>query len=409
MSLMKKSIILIGCMVLGLTSCYKSVLDPLEGKFPAPTQVNATQVTATAEKLDAYHLFSLDLQEGGNAVHLALAGEKYYLPANTYIEAEEAAARKGNFILGKTTVNGTRVRSGKVVVAHTPIDEIKNHYDISAVLFLDNGDPYTLSWSGDLDFYPDPVEGDIVVENTLMEEVSTTEAGTVKHVVTILDADDAVAAYFEFYAAPGTTGLAGTYTCIEYAENDPDGWVVSNGWSFPDWGIAGGSYYMKDGAHVDIQPGQVVCVAALSATAYAISIDGADVIVGGVPGEAIVVPGQASVEASTTEAGTNKYVVNVTDEESGDSAYFELYAPGAAAGFAGSYTCIEYAENDPDGWVVSNGWSFPDWGIAGGSHYVTGGVQTDLAVGDVVNVTPIGEGMYSFAVSSGFSVLVKVQ
>ena len=406
MSLMKKSIILIGCMVLGLTSCYKSVLDPLEGKFPAPTRVNATQATATAEKLDAYHLFSLDLQEGGNAVHLALAGEKYYLPANTYIEAEEAAARKGNFILGKTTVNGTRVRSGKVVVAHTPIDEIKNHYDISAVLFLENGDPYTLSWSGDLEFYPDPVEGDIVVENSLTEEVSTTEAGTVKHVVTILDADDAVAAYFEFYAAPGTTGLAGSYTCIEYAENDADGWVVSNGWSFPDWGIAGGSYYMKDGVHVDIQPGQVVSVAALSATAYAISIDGADLIVGGTPGEAIVVSGEASVEVSSTEVSTNKYVVNITDEESGDSAYFELFSPTV---FAGSYTCIEYAENDPEGWVVSNGWSFPDWGIAGGSHYVTGGVQTDLAVGDVVVVAPIGEGMYSFAVSTGFSVLAKVQ
>ena len=409
MSHMKKSIILIGCMVLGLSSCYKSVLDPLEEKFPAPTKVTATQASATADKLDAYHLFSLDLQEGGNTVHLALAGEKYYLPANTYIEAEEAAARKGNFILGKTTVNGTRVRSGKVVVAHTPIDEIKNHYDISGVLFLENGNPYTLSWSGDLEFYPDPVEGDIVVENSLTEEVSTTEAGTVKHVVTIEDADGAVAAYFEFYAAPGTTGLSGSYTCIEYAENDADGWVVSNGWSFPDWGIPGGSYYMKDGAHVDVQPGQVVCVAALSATAYAISIDGADVIVGGTPGEAIVVPGLASVEASSTEVGTNRYVVNVTDEESGNSAYFELYAPGSAVGFAGSYECAEYAENNADGWVVSNGWSFPDWGIAGGSHYVVGGTQTDLAVGDVVNVVPIGEGMYSFAVSSGFSVLVKVQ
>ena len=276
MSLMKKSIILIGCMVLGLTSCYKSVLDPLEGKFPAPTRVNATQVTATAEKLDAYHLFSLDLQEGGNAVHLALAGEKYYLPANTYIEAEEAAARKGNFILGKTTVNGTRVRSGKVVVAHTPIDEIKNHYDISAVLFLDNGDPYTLSWSGDLDFYPDPVEGDIVVRFTV------DKTGLVRS-PQVVNVTSKTPLYFEFYAAPGTTGLVG------------------------------------------------------------------------------------------------------------------------------SYTCIEYAENNPDGWVVSNGWSFPDWGIAGGSHYVTGGKQTDLAVGDVVNVTPIGEGMYSFMVSSGFSVLVKVQ
>ena len=79
-------------------------------------------------------------------------------------------------------------------------------------------------------------------------------------VVTILDADDAVAAYFEFYAAPGTTSLVGSYTCIEYAENNPDGWVVSNGWSFPDWGIAGGSHYVTGGKQTDLAVGDVVIV-----------------------------------------------------------------------------------------------------------------------------------------------------
>ncbi len=406
---MKKNIILIGSLLLALTSCYKSQLDPLEGTFPAPTKVEATSATATAELLDAYHLFTLDLNDGSNSFHLVMAGEKYYLPSNTYTPAEEAAAKKGNFIIGKTTVNGTAVASGKIVVVQVPVTETDNVYTIDAVLFLEDGNPYTLTWAGSLSFYPDPILGDIVVENTLVEEVSTTEAGTVKHAVTVLDADEAIAAYFELYAPAGEESMAGSYTCIEYAENDPNGWVVSNGWSFPDWGISGGSYYVKDGTHVDIQPGSVVRVAALSSTSYAFSIDDTELVIAGTAGEAIVVSGVLSLESSATEVGTNKHVATIVDEENETSAYFELYTPGNAASFTGSFLCIEYAENNPDGYVVSNGWSFPDWGIAGGSHYTIAGVQTDLPVNAVVTVVNIGENMYSFAVADDYSVLVKLQ
>ena len=408
---MKKSIILIGCMVLGLaTSCYKSQLDPLTGKFPAPTRVeNVTSATATAELLDSYHLFTLDLKDGGNAFHLVLAGEKYYLPANIYIEADESAARKGNFILGKTTVNGAAVKTGKITVGYTPVDETHHAYDIAAVLFLNDGTPYTLKWNGVFEFEPDPILGDIVVENYLTVTSAQTEAGTTQYTLKITDPDGADAGFFELYVPAAATGFTGSFSCIEYAQNNADGYVVSNGWSFPDWGMAGGSHYFKDGSQVDVQPGQTVRVAALSATAYAISIDDQDVVVAGTTaGEAIVVGNTGVDVISSTEAGTTLHTVTVTDADGAEAAFFELYVPAAATGFTGSFSCIEYAQNNADGYVVSNGWSFPDWGMAGGSHYFVDGVQTDLPAGAVVDVVKIGGNWYSFAVAAGPSYLVKI-
>ena len=404
---MKKNILLIGCLVLGLTSCYKSVLDPLSGTFPAPTTMDVSgTISASSEKVDGKRLFNLDLNDGGNSAHLCLVGDKYFLTANTYTEASEDAAKKGNFILGKTTVNGSRVKNGKVVVAHTPLSETSNYYTISAILFTEDGSPYKLSWKGNLDFYPDPVVGDIVVENVFVCEDTPTEAGTIKHSLTISGATEA---FFELFTPAGVTGIAGTYTCIEYAENNAEGYVVSNGWSFPDWGIAGGSHYFVDGVQVDVQPGTVVTVSQLSQTAYAISVNGVVIVAGENEGEAIVIPNTLTVETSATEAGTNKYAVTILDEDGAQAAFLELYTPGNAAGMDGTFTCIEYAENNADGYVVSNGWSFPDWGIAGGSHYMAGGAQVDIQPGEVVSVALIGPGMYAFSVSSGFSMLAKMQ
>lgn len=406
---MKKYIIIAATLLMGVTSCYKAVLDPLQGKFPEATKVQASSCSATAEKVDALHFFTVDLKDGSNSLHLVLAAEKYYLTSNTYIEAQESAAKKGNFILGKTTVNGVNVKSGKIVVEQTSIDEITNAYVMSAVLFLEDGSPYTLSWSGNLDFYPDPVEGDIVVENALSVDVSVTEAGTVKYVVNVVDGDGAGVAFFELFTPVGVDGFAGSYTCIEYAENDPDGYVVSNGWNFPEWGVAGGSHYVVDGTQIDLQPGSVVRVAALSDTDYAFSINDEVLIVAGVPGNAIVVGGKATMESSVTEVGTGKVVLTLVDEEDAHQAFFELYTAPGATTFCGSFTCIEYAENNAEGNVVSNGWSFPEWGIAGGSHYVVNGVQVDLAVGVVVTVVGLGDNMISLATSDGFSAMAKLQ
>ena len=76
---MKKNIILLACMVLGLSACYKSELEPLKGIFPAPTVVSGTSAaTATSEKADGKRLFVVNLNEGGNQFRLNLVGDKYF-------------------------------------------------------------------------------------------------------------------------------------------------------------------------------------------------------------------------------------------------------------------------------------------------------------------------------------------
>lgn len=270
---MKKNILLIACMAVALSSCYKSALDPLQGKFPAPTVVSGTSAaSASSEQADGKRLFVINLNEGGNQFRLNLVGDKYFLTSNTYTPAAEAAAKKGNFITGSTQVNGQAVQDGKIVVVQTPIDEINNTYTIDAVLFAADGTPYTLSWAGSMAFEPDPVVGDIVVENLLTEVASPTEAGTTKHSLTLTDGDGAVVAVFEVYTPAGVAGITGSYTCIEYAENNADGYVVGNGWSFPDWGIAGGSHYMLDGVSVNVNPGEVVDVTAVGKDMYSFGV-----------------------------------------------------------------------------------------------------------------------------------------
>ena len=51
------------------------------------------------------------------------------------------------------------------------------------------------------------------------------------------------------------------YLCKEYAENLGEALIIANGYNFPDWGISGGSFYMKDGARVDIAANDLVTVA----------------------------------------------------------------------------------------------------------------------------------------------------
>ena len=149
---MKKSIFLIGLMALGLSSCYKSVLDPLTGVFPAPTVAEMTTVAASeSAKVEGKRVFTLELNNGSVTLHAALVGDAYYLTSNAYTEAEASAAKKGNFILGQTTVNGVAVQSGTITITQDG-----ENYKLSSVLFLTDGTPYKISWAGTLHYEPDP-------------------------------------------------------------------------------------------------------------------------------------------------------------------------------------------------------------------------------------------------------------
>ena len=410
---MKKNILLIGCLVLGLSSCYKPVLDPLSGTFPAPTVVDKTAISsaaATSEKGENGRLITVDLS-GSNKVHLVLVGSKYFLSENTYIEASAAAAQNGNFISGQTSVDGKGVKSGRVVVERVPVDTEKKTYSLDdvytlkCVLFCEDGTPYKVEWTGKLAFYPDPIVGDIVVENKLSDATSDTAAGMKKHLITLTDGDGNAAAVFEIFVDPAATSIAGTYECKEYAENLGEGGIIANGYNFPDWGISGGSYFMKDGVRVDVAAGQKVVIAPLSEKSFVFNVAGTEFVVGGTEvGEGLVFGFAGTDTASDTAAGMKKHLVNVT-EDGAPAATFELVAePGAD--ITGTYLCKEYAENLGEALIIANGYNFPDWGISGGSFYMKDGARVDINANELVTVAKAGDKLYSFC-GNGFTFLVK--
>ncbi|MCR5351315.1 MAG: hypothetical protein K6E35_02315 [Bacteroidales bacterium] len=254
---MKKYIFLFALMLVGLSSCYQSKLDPLQGIFPAPTVVeNFSSASCTYEKVDGKRLFTLHLSDGETALDAVLVGESYCLTSNAYTEATASAAKKGNYILGQTKINGQAVKTGTITVEQTPIDEIHNSYTLKAVLFLEDGTPYRLGWAGNFDFEPE-AEGVAYFFEDVAAPLDA-DPGVTKHTLTFHNAsDNEVSAVFELLLATGNNEIAGTYTCAEYASAAGQ---MGNGYNFPDWGVSGGSYYLKDGERVDIAAGETLTV-----------------------------------------------------------------------------------------------------------------------------------------------------
>lgn len=412
---MKKILLVSFATLLGLVSCQQEKLAPLSGKFPVATQVNdITSVSATSVKAETGRAIDVDLKSGSSTIHIAFLGNKYYLTENIYSEAMEAVAQPGkHFIAAKTTVNGLKSKSGQITVLREAVDTEKKTYSlddvytIKGVLFLDDASaaPVTFKWSGKLAFYPDPIIGDIVVENALTETVTDTDAGMKKHLFTLTDGDGNPAGCFEIFVSPEATTVAGTYVCKEYAETLGEAGIIANGYNFPDWGVSGGSFYMKDGARVDIAAGQLVYISQLTDNSFIFNVEGTEFVVAGSElGEGIVFDNAATDQASATEAGKMKHLVTLTQDDT-VMATFELFCE-PDADITGTYLCKEYAEGLGESLIIANGYNFPDWGISGGSFYMKDGVRVDINAGDLVTVVKAGENLYTFS-GSDFTFLAK--
>ena len=412
---MKKNILLISLLGLSLVSCYKSQLDPISGEiFPAPTEVSAsdiTSVSATSVKGDQGRLIDVEMKGGSTTIHLAIVGSRFFLYENVYLEAEEAVATNGNFIASKTTVNGVASKQGRITVSRDPVDKEKKTYslddvyNIKVVLFLTDGTPVKAEWTGKLAFYPDPIVGDIVVENLMADATSDTQAGMKKHLISLTDGDGNPAGTFEIFVDPTATSIAGTYVCKEYAENLGEAGIIANGYNFPDWGISGGSYFMKDGERVDVAAGQIVVIAPLTDKSFVFNVAGTDIVVAGTEmGEGIVFGCSGVDTAAPPAAGKQKHLITVTEDDA-PAATFELFTE-PDADMTGTYLCKEYAENLGEAGIIANGYNFPDWGISGGSYYMKDGNRVDINAGELVTVVKAGDKLYSFC-GNGFSTLVK--
>ncbi len=234
-------------------------------------------------------------------------------------------------------------------------------------------------------------------------------AGVKKYPFTFTDANGEEVAYLEFILAEGAADVEpGDYVSTEYAH---EAGQLANGYfmDFGDWGtFSGGSWYVNGaGENVFIDPGVTVSVEAAGTGAFKFSSDGFLFAAAGpnyVPGGDDVGDAVPAKDVVTEQAaGVDKHSITIGE---GDNivAYFELLT-ASGADFVGSFVSTEYAA-EPG--MLCNGYSFPDWGIFGGSYVMVDGARQDVAPGETVEVTNVSGNVYKFVCSSGLTFVADV-
>ncbi len=234
-------------------------------------------------------------------------------------------------------------------------------------------------------------------------------AGVKKYPFTFVDAAGEQVAYLEFILAEGAADVEpGDYVSTEYAH---EAGQLANGYfmDFGEWGtFSGGSWYVNGaGEKVFIDPGVTVSVEAAGTGAFKFSSDGFLFAAAGpnyVPGGEDVGDAVPAKDVVTEQgAGVDKHSITIGE---GDNivAYFELLT-ATGADFVGSFVSTEYAA-EPG--MLCNGYSFPDWGIFGGSYVMVDGARQDVAPGETVEVTNVSGNVYKFVCSSGLTFVADV-
>ena len=417
---MKKNIFLIGLLLLGLTSCYKSVLDPLKGIYPAPTVLEMTQVSSAADKVDGQRLFTLDLSDGSNTFHATLVGDAYYLTSNAYTEAAAGAARKGNFILGQTSVNGKQVASGTITVTQDG-----ENYTLSAVLFLDDGSPYKVKWAGNIHFDPDPEPvrlTEMLIAQANANGTVTFKLGTEGMSVDAMGTPtgDGCALTADIYSADGYLH-EGVYTAATGDAVGEGQYAPGYEYDLSDWGMGimhWGTCWWNAGEATHI-----------SAETITVEKKGANWVItwgeestyphwavfeGAI--EALTPSGAPTPDYTYTETlggavdntftpveGVTTHSLAFINKAGEEVAWFDLVLTEGVTDLSGSYTCTEYAHEDH---TFGNGYDLSAWGMGvGGSRYLKDGAVVLINPGETLSVSKLAEGIYEFS-GNGFDFIV---
>ena len=417
---MKKNIFLIGLLLLGLTSCYKSVLDPLKGIYPAPTVLEMTQVSSAADKVDGQRLFTLDLSDGSNTFHATLVGDAYYLTSNAYTEAAAGAARKGNFILGQTSVNGKQVASGTITVTQDG-----ENYTLSAVLFLDDGSPYKVKWAGNIHFDPDPEPvrlTEMLIAQANANGTVTFKLGTEGMSVDAMGTPtgDGCALTADIYSADGYLH-EGVYTAATGDTVGEGQYAPGYEYDLSDWGMGimhWGTCWWNAGEATHI-----------SAEAITVEKKGANWVItwgeestyphwavfeGAI--EALTPSGAPTPDYTYTETlggavdntftpveGVTTHSLAFINKAGEEVAWFDLVLTEGVTDLSGNYTCTEYAHEDH---TFGNGYDLSAWGMGmGGSRYLKDGAVVLINPGETLSVSKLAEGIYEFS-GNGFDFIV---
>ena len=245
--------------ILALSSCVQDAIGPLTGEYEKPVTYELNTLVKNEVTVDkSTRTFNVVLTDNAATLDMKFVGNKYFLPDNGYTAATADAAKNGTYIVGNGgstfTVNGNTVGidSGTLNVKQT--DGV---YTFKGTLWLADESVIAVNSAVAIVYEadPEPVKplnmADVVTP--VADATGAPVAGVEKHNITLTEGE-ATVAIFELLTAEGAD-IVGTYTCQEYASAAG---LMGNGYSFPDWGVEGGSRYWVDGQLVLINAGETL-------------------------------------------------------------------------------------------------------------------------------------------------------
>ena len=398
-------------MLLMLVSCQTSVLDPLEGIFTPPTVAESfTSASCNAYKADGKRYFELNLG-GSVSLQATLVGDSYYLTSNAYTEAQEAAAKKGNFVLGKTSVNGTQVETGTITVTQDG-----EAYKVKAILFVTGGAAYKLSWSGNFHFEPDPEP--VVLTKLLVAQANANSTVTFKVGTDDMSLDmmgspmgEGYALTADVYSADGVLH-EGVYTAAPSSDNvAPGQFAPGYEYDLSEWGLGimhWGTCWWVGESVTHITSGTVTV--GKKGTKFVITWGSEETypnwatFTGEIPE---LTPSVApSPDYSYTDelsdpvdetyapvSGVKTHNLTLKNKAGEEVAWFQLVLAEGVSDYSGEYVCKEYAHEDH---TFGNGYDLSMWGMGlGGTRYLAAdGSVVMVNPGETLSISKLGDDVW---------------
>jgi len=414
--------------IFSMASCTEEILGvgelpPLAGEVVLTDVVNADAV-----RLSPNYVFTLELKSAsGDVLEAKLASASTALDAGTYTEASPAYAVAGNFITGaegtKLTIGGEvhLVTAGTIKVANEG-----GNYSLEAIVRLDNGANYSLSWAGSSVSW-----GDVLVA-TKLNTVMHTQVNQNK-TITVKLADSNV----EFTPGqwgPTVTGGKGHYLSVDFFSEDeylaagtytpsvdpanPKKGEYAIGYEveydYTQWGgdkgvaIYGSAWHTVDAAATPMDATEMInkgnIVVSIVDGVYTITVDNNEIYaqyVGEIPallapavpadpweltGDVVLIETEGLSMTMTDDTANNQtqggealsgvtlWFVELKNAEGATVAIFDLVTKAGSQSLAGEYKVVSYPDEVGE---AGNGFDLRGWGM----DMFGGTILTDPATG----------------------------
>lgn len=126
--------------------CDEDAIDPLTGKYPIPVEytLNNLQSQDVSTLSNERYLFTLELTDDKNVLHLEMVGDLYYLPGQTYTlyvkgaENTDEYGGTGTFAHSYFTAADGSSNQAAIISGSLNVEKQEDNYTLSGALTLEN-------------------------------------------------------------------------------------------------------------------------------------------------------------------------------------------------------------------------------------------------------------------------------